>query len=304
MRTCRIFHLHRPPILWTILLIIFSRGVIAPLSYRDLSVRNKTLVHLDISWTCPKKVHIFPSMEFPGGKNYAIRPNARANNVIGNIADNGQFILVGDERSVSRYVFVLVREDGVKYVRITTRYRICSENVFSTRIDEFLKAHENGRYDRVFRTPIFTDIKTQETDKFIRVDIILERNGRLPPIKSFAVQQEMAYDITIGVVQYDDQMLEERVDGLMSRKVIWEGGEDYPNITILSRYTDGTEIESTYRFPRGKSNEFHCIQSKRRCVFISKFTGRCMGSGKRGPFDCTEHDSPVECDIAKRACIH
>lgn len=247
MRT--LLHLQGMTILFIIPTIILAAG-------DNPTAEFKALVNFDISGPLHKYFEMVPSKEHLGGANYTIRGSYRHTHILGDVMDGKELLQHGDPRAISRYVLVHPRKDGSKYIRMIMRPR---ENNGTTRIvDEFVKPI-GLPYRPINRTPVDIDILTQENDQYIHTELIADWSlydqhpGIIPedietmPIM-FSIQENVQDNVVIGVVKFGQHILEKKVDGLMERKVTWEGGLEAPTVTITSRYKDGTEIENQHRF--------------------------------------------------------
>ncbi|EKX73531.1 signal peptide containing protein [Theileria equi strain WA] len=220
---------------------------------------QRTLLELDISNHHPGRITVLPSVKNPGGTNYAVRRNSNFSHVIGAVFDEGELIVEGDKNAMSRYVLVRIREDGSKYVRVMTRYRECRR--FLSYIQEFSKGIGEPKYKKVSRELMTLDVLDQKTDETIQVT---SRMGSEPdmPVKEYCVQPKLLDKVVIGAVTYGNYLVEDKVSGLISRKVIWEGGEYYPRIIIQSQYKDSKETEAKYEFNMGKVDKFSIYEIK------------------------------------------
>ncbi|EKX72027.1 signal peptide containing protein [Theileria equi strain WA] len=213
--------------------------------------REKIMIEVDISGMRPGKVEIIPSAQYPGAINYIVRGNSRHTHVIGNIKDGSVLITEGDPRSMSRYVLLLRKNNGTKYLRVITRYR--NNNIYSTRITEFRKRENEVEYSAVIKRPVDINLPTQEDNNAISVKLVsIPEPGDTKPEQAqslkFSVKQEMIDEIIIGKVLFGKYILDDKRTDMVNRVVIWEGGLRYPSVTIITRYSDGNELENDYKY--------------------------------------------------------
>ncbi|EKX72088.1 hypothetical protein BEWA_045520 [Theileria equi strain WA] len=162
---------------------------------------------------------------------------------------------------MSRYVLVVPRDCGGKYIRVISRYRV--DKNFVTTIREFLKRSHDFSYFQLFRTAFEIDVITQETTNTVSVYSV---NNRGVETRHYCVQREMRDNVVIGTVKFGDHTVDDRTDGLVRREVTWEGGLDKPRITIFSRYNDGTEAKYRYMFMNENSKRFFVFEETRGLV--------------------------------------
>ncbi|AFZ80645.1 signal peptide-containing protein [Theileria equi strain WA] len=226
------------------------------LATKSLSIpgdQNKMLIDLDISGRRPCKIEVSPSGKFIGGINHTVRKNSKHTHIIGSVMDGDKLITPGDPTAMSRYVLNTPEDNGFRYVRVITRYRVaCS---YLTYAEEFVKMPNSDVYRAINREPLILDILEQKEDDNIRIDILPERsihqgNPGHPQIlpTCYSIKSEVELHKTIGEIRYGNYVIDDRVGGLMCRMVRWEGDIGSPIITIVSTYNDWTQVEMKYEY--------------------------------------------------------
>lgn len=227
-----------------------------------LAVPLKTLVHVNLSGPRPGRVRIIPSERYTDGVNCTITGNSVHTHILGDVMDGEELLCRGDPRAISRYVLVHPRKDGSKYVRVTTKPRDGRGPI--RRIKEFVRGPIDFYYRPINRTPLELDIPNQGIDRYINMKLVVnwekdedvdhreverevQKDPEMVSIK-FTIRENEWVNYAIGIVKYGEQILEDKVDGLMERCVIWHGGPEKPTITIHSRYINGTQTEKVYKF--------------------------------------------------------
>ncbi|EKX72171.1 hypothetical protein BEWA_046350 [Theileria equi strain WA] len=230
----------------------------------------KRLVSIDLSGPLPGNIMMIPSRnEEIGGYNYTIQHSRRHTHIIGHISDRGQFLVPGDPTAVSRYLYVLTTSDGSKVVRVMTRTRV--SNVFYLRrIQEFIKKVDDAMYHVLVREPIVMNVLEQTEDQNIEIELIPDNpieEGDLDPSRPiptyYRIKPAMKFYRTIGVVKYGRHTVDDKIEGLIERRVIWGGAIGNPKITVTSNYTNGTEVVEKYEFLKNEQM-FHAFSYKKR----------------------------------------
>ncbi|EKX72452.1 signal peptide containing protein [Theileria equi strain WA] len=220
---------------------------------------NRALIDVDISGQESDRIDVLPSEEVPEGIVYSVRPGSKHSHIIGKVTDAGELIIDGSKGYMTRFVQVVPREDGVKYVKVLTRYRDGTK--YSNCISEFLKRPGELKYNEIRRRTTDLDVMLQKGTDTINAELVLPSevaNGEIEqvlenldlwPIR-FTIKENMQDELVIGKVSYGSQLLESGLQGLIYRQVTWEGGLNSPLITIESRYEDGTLVERRYILER------------------------------------------------------
>ncbi|AFZ81004.1 signal peptide-containing protein [Theileria equi strain WA] len=216
--------------------MLFGKTIAAP------SLGNNISINLDISGDVPEQVGCLPSAEYPGAVNYFMKRTYYFSHVIGSISDSGEIILE-DPQVTSRRVFVLTREDGTKYVKVSNRYKNFRGSS-NRKIEEFIRKPVYLYYSQIFRAPLELNVKTYDGDGFVKVD-----NGEA--VKVFTIQDELKDELVIGAVNYGEYVIDHDIEGLMERTVkVVQGRVVY--IIIVSKHVNGREFEVKYKFVDGK----------------------------------------------------
>ncbi|EKX72369.1 hypothetical protein BEWA_048360 [Theileria equi strain WA] len=193
-----------------------------------------------------------------------MRIGNRSQYAIGDVFDGQELIIPGDPRNTSRYVLVVPRKDGAKYIRILDRYKGYTGKL-KANVLEFLRYPTDLHYTKIQRIPLELDVFYQTPTDVVNAELLVNwqkhnedvANGRATmdtpenletiPTK-FTIQERMQDEVVLGVVKYNGYIVESRTDGLLNREVTWEGGVEQPRIIILSRYADNHEIRGEHQF--------------------------------------------------------
>ncbi|AFZ80982.1 signal peptide-containing protein [Theileria equi strain WA] len=261
------------PILLAIL-ASFKGAIAPPTTERNRNNKDKILIDLNISGSRTARIEVIPSMKFPCGTNYTVRRNARHTHIIGNVRDNDELIISGDPTAMSRYVLNVRGERGFRYVKVITRYRVaCS---YTTHIKEFWRESINDMYKDVQREPMTLNILEQTGDEYISARLIALENPQeeedaeslssplhVPAVYDIRPQYRLHY--FIGMVKYGEYTVDNQIQGLVERRVIWEGRLGDPKITVISLYKDGDETEAVYKFGFTE-DQFKLLDYKRKFI--------------------------------------
>ncbi|EKX72106.1 signal peptide containing protein [Theileria equi strain WA] len=231
-------------------------------SVNAFPIVHKFLIDFDVSGNVPGRIKVSSSLRYSGGLNYSIKQASRHTHVIGRIVDEDEVLLDGKSTYMSRYVLVVVRDGGAKYVRITTRRR--EDHKYVTWIREFIKRTGAERYIPVIRTPVAIDLKTQESDEFIKMETVICGNNN-DVIKEFTIHRNMQDDFIIGQIQYGEFLIEAVTSEIMERKVALGMVYNIPSITIFTRYADGADVTTKYKFSID-SKTVHLLEETRKLM--------------------------------------
>ncbi|AFZ79511.1 signal peptide-containing protein [Theileria equi strain WA] len=237
------------------ILSILSLFIFALSSLKVIADRgtDRLAINLDISEPNRLEIDVDPSLQVPNGTNYAIKSYASLFHVIGDVTDAGRSIIGRNPEALGRFVFVVLREDGTKYVRVTDTY--CIETRNSPRdVEEFIRKPFNLYYSKIYRAPIEVDVRRQITNHLVKLEETQypELGTR---IKIYSVQDSMTDEVTIGTVRYGACVLDRRIEGLIERRVEMTESRN-PEITIVSKYRNGYIVAKSYNFS-DESNSFH-----------------------------------------------
>ncbi|EKX72230.1 signal peptide containing protein [Theileria equi strain WA] len=269
------------------MMIILSFCILLRLNFVcSLPLKEKIPVDVNIREHRITYVTVSPSVRFFGGVNYNIQRGCRHTHIIGDILDGDKLIISGDSTAVSRYLLTIEREDNTKYIRVITRRKLGRKH--SSQVHEFIKEHNDIKFYKVFRIPLQLDILSQQTDKFVNADVVVDwepkkslvecyTDGQVPeeetekigiprdldilPVK-FTVKDDMQDDYVISTVKYGRVILDTGSDTLISREVSWEGGIDDPYIQIVSRYNNWTQSVVKYKYIGGEYDRFYIYKKK------------------------------------------
>ncbi|AFZ80055.1 signal peptide-containing protein [Theileria equi strain WA] len=209
------------------------------------SGKKRIPVSLDISGHVPARIRALSSTEFPGGIHYTAIHGCSNTHIVGTVSDAGEHIIGSDPDAMSRYVLVVYKEDGSKYVRVTTRYRRNS-HIFQTKIMEFKTIPLDPHYAQVHRLSVELNIMDNTHNRYIKVETVDDPNGRPSNIKKFTIKKNVFDQVIIGVVRYGKHQIDDKTFGLVSKKVIWNGNTDYPKISIESLHKNGSQYKIDY----------------------------------------------------------
>ncbi|EKX73366.1 signal peptide containing protein [Theileria equi strain WA] len=213
--------------------------------FDPLDLKNtKIPVTLDISKGIPKEVAATLSVGLPISFTYIIKPGYRRTHRIGKIADDDEVIIEDNEMNSNRFAFYFGTDSGREYIRVFNVISLSSGSIIH--IDEFSRETTDLVYKRIFRKPVDLDLLSQNYNELINVSVLSDTNHTEGITGCFTIKPEASLSAIIGAVSYGGYTIEDRVDGLIYRKVIWEGGLNNPKITIISRYNDSSETKQTF----------------------------------------------------------
>ncbi|EKX73889.1 signal peptide containing protein [Theileria equi strain WA] len=257
--------------------LLFDHAVARPIRMLDL----------DVSMRHAGKIVTLSSKRIPGGIYYTIWSKYKDHYTIGSVHDAGEMLVERDANATSRQVITELREDGTKYVVVsTTKNTQCAKGktVKTKIIEEFIKRPTYFRYVKIFRVPLDVDLLTQESNHYINVELVVDwgkykrgvANGTAPmdrpenletlPMK-FTVQEDMQDDAVIGRVTFGDYVIDDETEGLIERSVVWKKGIEDPRITVISKYAYGVEKIVNYKL----GNEgFNVYTSEEKSIDLSR----------------------------------
>ncbi|AFZ80788.1 signal peptide-containing protein [Theileria equi strain WA] len=221
-------------------LLILLKHAIAPPQERDLANKKKIPLELDIVEKPASRITATPSRKHPNGTHYSVKSASRHTHIIGDVTECTAVILPGNPRHMSRFVLVVPREDGSKYVRVVTRKR--DDGRYVNKIKEFVKKPDYEWYARIKRDQVEIELLTQKNDNIICVEKDPETG-----VETFTVRPEMSDHVTIGTVEYSGFVVNQSVSGLMSRKVTLEKGDNCCYVGIESYYVDCVSYVLKYK---------------------------------------------------------
>ncbi|EKX73535.1 signal peptide containing protein [Theileria equi strain WA] len=218
--------------------------------------REKLLVELNLSRPLSMFIRTLLPPDMPDALEYVIKTPFKHSHRIGAVVDAGHLVVDADVSSSSRSVLVKIRDDGSKYIKVTTT-KVDSPNTAT--IEEFVKSQSNPNYRKLSRVLYDVDLLLKKGNGILKVIKFL-RSGSL----RYTVQKNMRDDFTIGLVTFGKHIVDDNVSGLVYRDVIWEGGMTDPQITIRSQYRDGSEVEIKYEFENDEISRFYCSGIRRK----------------------------------------
>ncbi|AFZ79852.1 signal peptide-containing protein [Theileria equi strain WA] len=255
-----------------ITVILQKYATAAPSRYSEF-FNERTLIDIDVSGSPPNRIKVTPSMDFPGGLHYTIQSNSRHTHCIGTVTDLGCVVLEGDKKITSRNILIVPKEDDAMYVRVIS-IKKNKKGGSIARVREFFRKKENLAYIEIFREYIELNAMEQECSQYINARILFEywdhsmtpEDLYILPVK-YSVKPEFDLKVTIGMVRFGEYIVDDRVDGLLNREVIWEGGLDHPRIRVLSQYANGMEFDRVYTFS-SELNKFVSRSTKRKSLTL------------------------------------
>ncbi|EKX73677.1 hypothetical protein BEWA_037130 [Theileria equi strain WA] len=203
--------------------------------------RKRIPINLDIAKEIPYEIKVIMSEKTARGFYYYMKRSIITAYRIGDVLFDGKLLCPGNSMDFDRFVFSVTLPRRRKYIRIVSKTRL--GNSSERKIVEFITEPFSLTFHEVVRKPVEIDILTQMDTEVINVDE--EVSSRTV---KFSVREDFEHQATIGVVRYGASVLNRKVRGLIYRSVVWKGGVINPHITIISKYNDGTTIETNYSF--------------------------------------------------------
>ncbi|EKX73518.1 hypothetical protein BEWA_035540 [Theileria equi strain WA] len=208
----------------------------------------KTSLDLDLSAPLPEQVTTISLNDYDRAHLYTIKPEYANEYKIGKVVDGSILVSEDHLKIIERKVFFASNSDNVKCVEIVNAY-INNENNIAKDLEEFEMLPSDEIYHPVIRIPIELNLFQTTSTKFIHVETIMEN------VRHYSVQQYLKYDVVIGKVKYGEYILDDAVEGVLQKRVVFSKSEEEYSIEIISIMNDWTRVKSQY-VSRGEDKPF------------------------------------------------
>ncbi|AFZ79586.1 signal peptide-containing protein [Theileria equi strain WA] len=207
----------------------------------SLPPKEKVAIDLNLTGETPIGVRTRHSGMIVNGLYYHMKRAMASGYRLGNIKYGDQLILPEDVRDSERYVLFINPEGCKKYLRVVTKsiYRGKRER----RIHEFIAEPTGDRFQRVVRTLVHIDLYTQGNTEIIEVEEDVKNMT-----KKYRIRSEMKLKYAIGAVRCGRQIINRKIQNIVDREVIWEGGAHKPEISIVTVDIEGDKGVERYEY--------------------------------------------------------